>query len=187
MRFDPISAERLLLRPFRLAEAAQVIAYRRDPAVARYQGWGVVDPGEIERDLADMTVRVPCDRPGPWFELGIVVQPGGAIVGDLGVRVLTDAPDTAEIGYTVAPAFQNRGYATEAVGALCDWLLGERGLARVIAIVDGRNIASIAVAERTGFARIACFETRHQGTPSTLLTYERRARPHAQRVARRRS
>ncbi len=172
--FVPIVAERLLLRPFAVEEARVIAAYRREPAIARFQGWGVVDPGEIERDLAAMQPRTPCDVPGPWFQLAVVERASGAIAGDLGVRVLGEAHDSAEIGYTIAPAFQRKGYATEAVGALCEWLLGARALARVIAVVDGRNAPSIAVVENAGFRRVALVETRHAGAPSALLTYERR-------------
>jgi RimJ/RimL family protein N-acetyltransferase len=172
--FAPIVAERLLLRPFAVEEARVVVAYRRDPTVARFQGWGVVDPGEIERDLAAMQTRTPCDVPGPWFQLAVVERATGVIAGDVGVRVLGEAHDTAEIGYTIAPAHQRQGYATEAVCAMVAWLLGPRRLARVIAIVDGRNAPSIAVIENAGFQRVACIETRHAGEPSSLLTYERR-------------
>ncbi len=173
--FAPIVGERVLLRPLLRAEARLVIAYRRDPQVARFQGWGVVDPGEIERDLAAMEPRTPCDVPGPWFQLAIVERERDLLVGDLGVRVLSEAQDNAEIGYTVAPAYQGRGYATEAVSAICAWLLGPRGLARVIAIMDGRNTPSISVAESAGFTRAAAIESKHGGAPTTLLTYERRA------------
>lgn len=174
--FDPIIAERLLLRPLSVEEAPVVVAYRRDPSVARFQGWGVVDPGEIERDLASMQARSPCDVPGPWFQLAVVERATGLIAGDVGVRVLGEAHDTAEIGYTIAPVHQRQGYATEAVCAACDWMLGPRGLARIIAVVDGRNSPSIAVAENAGFYRVSCIETRVNGLASSLLTYERRLR-----------
>lgn len=172
--FAPIVAERLLLRPLAVEEAPVIVAYRRDPSVAKFQGWGVVDPTEIERDLAAMRTRTPCDVPGPWFQLAVVERATGAIAGDVGVRVLGEAHDTAEIGYTIAPVYQNQGYATEAVCAACDWMLGPRGLARVIAVVDGRNAPSIAVAENAGFHRVACVETRVNGTAGALLTFERR-------------
>jgi RimJ/RimL family protein N-acetyltransferase len=173
--FSPIITERVLLRPLRVEEAPEVVAYRRDPRVARYQGWGVVDPGEIERDLAGMAGRTPCDVPGPWFQLAIVEVASDALAGDLGVRLLGERPDAAEIGYTVAPGFQRLGYATDAVRAMCDWMLGPRALARVIATIDASNLPSLLVIERSGFVRIAAVETKHAGVAASLLTYERRA------------
>lgn len=172
--FEPIQAERVVLRRLEVSEAPVVTSYRRDPRVARFQGWGVVDPGEIERDLTAMTERSPADVPGPWFQLAIVECASDSIAGDIGVRVLSDAPDTAEIGYTIAPAYQRLGYATEAARALSSWLFGVREVGRIIATVDARNTPSIIVAERAGFVRVACYETRHGGTATSLLTYERR-------------
>jgi len=171
--FVPILSPRVLLRRLDPSEAPLVIGYRRDPRVARFQGWGVVDPGEIERDLTAMVGRDPADAPGPWFQLAIVERASDAVAGDIGVRVLTEAPDTAEIGYTVAPAFQRLGYATDAVNALCAWILGARGLTRVIATIEGSNTPSRIVVERAGFARIAVLETKHAGVAASLLTYER--------------
>lgn len=174
--FEPIASENVVLRRLDPAEAAVVIGYRRDPRVARYQGWGVVDPGEIERDIAAMVERFPCDEPGPWFQLGIVERASNALAGDIGVRLISDTPDTAEIGYTVAPAFQRLGYATEAVQLLCGWLFGTRGLDRVIATVDARNTPSRVVVERGGFVRSAAYDTRHGGALTSIYTYERRRR-----------
>jgi RimJ/RimL family protein N-acetyltransferase len=174
LAFQPIVSPRVMLRRLDPAEAALVIGYRRDPRVARFQGWGVVDPGEIERDIAAMVGRAPADVPGPWFQLAIVERASDAVAGDIGVRVLVDAPDAAEIGYTVAPAFQRLGYATDAVRLLCDWLLGPRELARVLATVDSRNTPSMVVVERAGFTRIACVETKAGGALTSFFTYERR-------------
>ncbi|MBE7449828.1 MAG: GNAT family N-acetyltransferase [Kofleriaceae bacterium] len=169
---DPLAAGPVRLRRLAMAEVPAVVAYRRLPEVARYQGWGVVDPGEIERDLQAMTAREPCDAPGPWFQLAIERAADGALVGDLGVRLVDAA--SAEIGYTIAPAHQRQGLATAAVDGICHWLLGPRRLARVIAVMEGQNTASLRVAERAGFTRISCIETRHRGEPGLLLTYERR-------------
>lgn len=174
MRFQPIVGAAVELRRLDPAEAGVVIGYRRDPRVARFQGWGVVDPGEIERDLAAMVGRDPCDVPGPWFQLAIIERSSNQIAGDIGVRVLIEAPDTAEIGYTVAPAFQRLGYATEAVQLLCAWLFGGRELERVMATVDARNTPSMIVVERAGFERTACIETKAGGAPTSFYTYERR-------------
>ena len=64
---DPLAAGPVRLRRLAMAEVPAVVAYRRLPEVARYQGWGVVDPGEIERDLQAMTAREPCDARAPIY------------------------------------------------------------------------------------------------------------------------
>lgn len=59
----------------------------------------------------------------------------------------------AEIGYTLAPRRQGHGYATEAVRAVLDHLFRVRGLHKVSAECDARNVASARVLERLGFTR----------------------------------
>jgi ribosomal-protein-alanine N-acetyltransferase len=59
---------------------------------------------------------------------------------------------TAEIGYSVLPQFQRRGYATEMVSGLVRWALGQPGVARVAAETEWANPASVRVLSKAGFA-----------------------------------
>ena len=107
-------------------------------------------PGEAHSLIADFA---GADVGGPgWFQWGVerVDEPG--IVGDLGVNLLDDGKQ-AEIGYTIAPAFQGRGYGTEAIARMVDHLLLDRRLHRVSAECDTRNEASVRLLERLGFRR----------------------------------
>jgi Acetyltransferase (GNAT) domain len=53
--------------------------------------------------------------------------------GDCAAHIRTDDPRQAEIGFTLATEHQGRGYATEAVRRLLDYLLAERDKHRVSA------------------------------------------------------
>jgi len=55
-----------------------------------------------------------------------------------------------EIGYSVVPEFQQRGYASEAVGALIVWAFG-RGVERIFAETLPENSASRALLRKLGF------------------------------------
>jgi len=59
-----------------------------------------------------------------------------------------------EIGYETRPAFQRRGFATEAVGRLTQWALTHRTVDAVVAEADAGNAASIGILRRTGFREI---------------------------------
>jgi [ribosomal protein S5]-alanine N-acetyltransferase len=58
----------------------------------------------------------------------------------------------AVMGWLIGSAFQRRGFALESVSAVCQHLM-LRGVTRFQAVVDERNVASIALAERLGFQR----------------------------------
>ena len=66
-------------------------------------------------------------------------------------------PVIADIGYTFDPAYQGRGYATEAVGELVRYLFEDRGKHKVSADATSRNDGSWRLLERLGFrARPSC-------------------------------
>jgi [ribosomal protein S5]-alanine N-acetyltransferase len=55
-----------------------------------------------------------------------------------------------EIGWTLGSEHWGQGYATEAAIACRDWVLGERGLTRLVSVIAPGNTASIRVAKRIG-------------------------------------
>jgi len=63
----------------------------------------------------------------------------------------------AEIGYTLSPAFQGKGYAIEAVKAILDYLFSKLKKHRITASVDPDNIKSIRLLENVGFRKEAHF------------------------------
>lgn len=58
-----------------------------------------------------------------------------------------------EIGYAVDSAQRGKGYAVEAAQILVDFLFLTRQIARIQAVVDTENSASVKVIERAGFTR----------------------------------
>lgn len=146
-----LETERLLLRRFRADDAAVLAAYRSDPQVARYQGWEAPFPlAAAESFVAAVAGGDP--RAEGWFQYAVELRDGGALIGDVGAN-RHDAGRQAEIGFTLAPAFQGRGYAAEAVRRVVDHLLRQEGLHRVHASVDARNAASARLLERVGLRR----------------------------------
>jgi RimJ/RimL family protein N-acetyltransferase len=153
--FASLRTGRLLVRRFRPGDAATLAAYRSDPEVARYQSWEV--PFTLEqarRFVAGLATDHP-DTPGAWFQFAVELDATGEHVGDLAAHTDDADPGLARIGFTIAPAHQRRGYATEAVTALLDYLLVERGKRRVVADCDARNRASVAVLAGVGMRREA--------------------------------
>jgi len=58
---------------------------------------------------------------------------------------------TVEIGYSILPAFQRSGYASEAVAALVEWAFADARVERVIAETFPELAGSIGVLRKTGF------------------------------------
>jgi RimJ/RimL family protein N-acetyltransferase len=150
--FQRLTSKRLILRRFRADDIAAFVRYRADPAIARFQSWENFSAADGQVFFASMRHQHP-DTPGEWFQFAIELTATGAMVGDCALHALAHEPCEVEIGFTLAPEFQGRGYATEAVACLLDYAFGSLGKARAIALTDARNAASIAVLERLGFTR----------------------------------
>jgi len=75
------------------------------------------------------------------------------LIGDCALHTPLSEPRIVEIGFTLSPKHQGKGYAREAVCALMDYLLHSLGKHKVIAFTDVRNNKSIAVLERVGMRR----------------------------------
>lgn len=58
-----------------------------------------------------------------------------------------------EIGYAIIPSERNKGYATEAIKILVDYLFLTREIIRIQAIIDTRNVASRKALEKVGFKK----------------------------------
>jgi RimJ/RimL family protein N-acetyltransferase len=160
--FKPLVTERLVLRRSRPQDAEAISAYRSDPAVNRYQGWDRTDPEGIRAEIEEMESRRPGGA-GGWVQFTVEERDDGRLVGDVGISAVDGEPGVAKIGYTIAPAFQGRGYATEAVRALVDYAFETLGAERVRAFAAAENVPSLRVAENVGLRLVERFEHRHGG------------------------
>jgi aminoglycoside 6'-N-acetyltransferase len=158
--FEPLVTERLLLRRSRPEDAEAISAYRSDPEVHRYQGWDRTDAEGVRAEIVEMTGRAP-GEPGGWIQFSVDERETGGLVGDIGISPADGEPGVIKIGYTMSPAFQGRGYATEAVGALIDYAFDTLGADIVRAYASAENIASIRVAEKVGMRLMERYERQH--------------------------
>ncbi|HXY71629.1 MAG TPA: GNAT family N-acetyltransferase, partial [Actinomycetota bacterium] len=149
VQFRRIATQRLSIRRSRPGDAATISAYRSDPEVHRYQGWDSTDVASITEEIEEMAARSPGD-PGGWVQFTVEERDGGPLVGDVGMSPADGEPGVIKIGYTISPAFQGRGYATEAVRALIAYAFRTLGADVVRAYASAENAPSIRVAEKVG-------------------------------------
>jgi RimJ/RimL family protein N-acetyltransferase len=171
--FEPLLTERLILRRSVAGDADAISAYRSDPQVNRTQGWDRTDPESVRGDIEEMAGRAP-GAPGGWVQFSVEERDDGGLVGDVGLSPAEGEPGVIKVGYTMSPAFQGRGYATEAVGALVAYAFDTLGADVVRAYADAHNAPSIRVAEKVGMRLIERFEHREGDEAWYGVRYERR-------------
>lgn len=132
---------RLHIDALRPADAEGLFACRADPEVARYQGWCPADL-VAAREFIDVQPLSPSHG---WLQRAIRLRQGGTLIGDLGVYLPKDLHDPVEFGVSITPAYQARGFSTEAARALFDFVFEQLGRHRIQASVDPRNLASVTM------------------------------------------
>lgn len=81
----------------------------------------------------------------------IILKSENRIIGSACFKNLPDADGNVEIGYGIySPLYRNHGYMTEALNALCKWVLGLEGVKAVIAKTEKENAASQSVLVKNG-------------------------------------
>lgn len=149
-----IETARLRLDRLRADDAAALFAYRGDPEVARYQGWKPADANETAAFIAAQAER-PFGTPDGWNQLAIRLRDDAGLIGDFGIHFPPGIDDPIEFGITLGPDHQGRGYAREVMRAGIDRAFRDWGYRRVIASVDPRNTASMALCRSLGMRQEA--------------------------------
>lgn len=143
--------ERLIIRPFELADAPGVARMAGDPDVARMIGSAMSPYPVIAAELWILTVRAGWDRKRPPNYAFAVTEKSGTLAGSCGLFKRRGAADW-EIGYWIGRPYWGRGYATEAGVGLMAWARVELDANRFIARHFDDNPASGQVLEKLGFA-----------------------------------
>ncbi|HHG8772414.1 TPA: GNAT family N-acetyltransferase [Raoultella planticola] len=143
-----LTTPRLLLSPFTASDWPFFQRLRSDREVMRFMGECLDEPAL--RTL----FATRCADPGVFVLRG---QEGQAM-GDIGLRISGKNPYEADIGYALLPEAQGKGYASEALRAICDYGFRRLGLHAINAWVLGDNRGSARLLEKHGFTRIQILE-----------------------------
>lgn len=153
----PILTSRLTLRPLDpVADVDPMHAYRSRPDVCRYAPIVPSTRDQVAERLQnpDLT-RTSLRHEGDVLSLAVELGDTREMIGDVVLFWRSQAHRQGEIGYTINPAVQGLGYATEATEALLDAAFGVLGLHRVTARIDERHDASLTVARKLGMRQEA--------------------------------
>ena len=148
-----ISTRRLTLRAIKLTDSASMLKYRSNPIVYQYQNWKprlLEDVNDFISKLSDLP-----NIPDTWYQLGIIIKERNELIGDIGIHFIDNSQ--VEIGFTLSSEYQGKGFATEAVVEVINYLFFNLKKHRVVATVDPRNIKSLALLEKIGLRKEAHF------------------------------
>lgn len=146
--------DRLILRPFTVADASDVERLAGDAAVAATT---LAIPHPYADGLAETWIATHAAgyAEGKLANFAIVLAANGSLVGSIGL-VIAGRHQRAELGYWIGKDHWRRGYCTEACLTIIDFAFNELGLNRLTAGCLRRNPGSARVLEKLGFRHEGC-------------------------------
>lgn len=147
------STERLFIRPVQLTDAEALFSFRSDPDCAEFMSSIPLNMDEMRERIQKTANEI--NQPGTWFQYIIFEKDGSSVVGDIGLHFL--AADTqnkqVELGYILHKKYWGKGYATEALIPIIDYLVYTLDKHRLVANIDPSNNRSIRLIEKLGFRK----------------------------------
>ena len=161
-----LHTERLTLRPWHLDDFDALATFLADGEANRYRGAG---RGLTRLEAWDHF----CAVTGQWAlrgygEFAVAERTTDALVGWAGLwhPIVLDEP---ELAWSLFPAAQGKGYATEAAARVMRWAADDLALPPLFSFVHPDNAASRRLAERLGAVQTG--DTEFRGQPRLIYRH----------------
>lgn len=143
-----LETKRLILRPWREADAENLYEYAKDPDVGPPAGWPPHTSLENSKQIICDILSAP--------ETYAVCLKDGKVIGSIGLMMkdvtnMTDRDDECELGYWIGKPFWGQGLIPEAARELLRYAFEELGMQAVWCGYYEGNEKSRRVQEKLGF------------------------------------
>ncbi|EEF62022.1 GNAT family N-acetyltransferase [Pedosphaera parvula] len=111
-------------------------------------------PPLVERSELEWLIQKLGEDPEvlPWSARYFILKDPRILIGFGGFKSRPDTRGIAEVGYAMVTDHQCKGFATEALKALCEWAFTHPEVTRIIGETYPDLTASISVLEKSRFA-----------------------------------
>jgi RimJ/RimL family protein N-acetyltransferase len=152
-RFEETLTERLRLRLMREADLDDILDYQSRTDVCEYLLYGPRDRETLAARIAKWSQQSTLASDGDFLELAVEHRADARVIGDLYFMLERAEHGCGAIGWAFHPEYSGQGYATEAAMEVLRLAFESIGLHRIIAEVDPRNAASVALCLRLGMRK----------------------------------
>ena len=150
-----IETERLKLIPCKRKHLEILLSSENE--LAKYLGLDLADTWLIFPESIPFSLKMIDDdsRAEVWGMHLIVHTADNKLIGCGGYKGAPDTAGMVEFGYSVAPTYENRGFATEAARGFIDHALSDRDVCTIDAHTLAEWNASTKILQKCGLTKIA--------------------------------
>ncbi len=146
--FPCLTTERLMLRDLRPADAADILVFRGDPYVQRFNSEPLKNVQEAAAFIEEAHKQRATQAGIGW---AITLRGQDRVLGGVGLGWWDKHHRRAEVGYDLAHAFWGQGIGREAVRAVLRFGFEELDLNRIEAATIADNHESVNLLKKLGF------------------------------------
>jgi ribosomal-protein-alanine N-acetyltransferase len=154
MEFPTLTTERLVLRELFPADAADVLIFRGDPEVQKYDDPPIHTLQEAADFIEEMRHACAAEQQQTW---AVTLKGSDTVIGLVSLQYWNHHGDRyhrrAEVGYGIARASWGQGIGSEAVRAIVAYGFAQLKLNRIYARTIADNYESVRLLEKLGFVR----------------------------------
>ncbi len=151
-----LETERLLLRPFELADASRIKKLAGDKAIADTT---LNIPHPYEKGMAEewISTHQPKFEAGELVNFAVVLKTTQELIGAIGIGINKNFK-RAELGYWIGKQYWNNGYCTEAGHTIIKYGFDNFDLHKIVATHLTRNPASGKVMVKLNMVKEGIFK-----------------------------
>ena len=146
--FPTLTTERLTLRELLPSDASDVLIFRGDPEVQKYNGPVLQKVEEAQTLIEEVRAEYTAQEGLTW---AVTLNHSDTVLGLFGFHHWNKYHRRAEIGYDLARAYWGQGIGSEAVRAVVRFGFDRMNLNRIYAGTIADNHESVRLLEKVGF------------------------------------
>lgn len=157
-----IQTDRLNLREFTLQDVERIYEITREDFILKWMpDWGM--SREEISDLLNWYISCYADQSNMRTMLAVELIETSEMIGMIGCGHKPEVDDEIEIAYFISEKYAGNGYMTEAASAFSKWVLENKKIKYLMAIVEPANIPSEKIIKKCGFKKIRKIEIVNSG------------------------
>jgi ribosomal-protein-alanine N-acetyltransferase len=148
---EKLQTKNLMIRPFELADAADVFLLSQEPGMKKWIPDQVYQDEKEAKEVLGFLISQYKDEFKPDeapIVYSIVLKSINKVIGHVGLGPYSDH---CEVGYAIAEKYWGNGYASEAVIAYSKWFIHQSRIKKIYGVVASENIGSAKVLEKSGY------------------------------------